>query len=117
MTNKIDPSATSPATPGREASRRKSCRKCLRTLNGWHRRQLCPRCYYQPKAEPVPLECNAIYGRRGVALTASHVLDQPTSALPGTPEKAAVLERRAESGLCLWHPLDARYGERGTACA
>jgi hypothetical protein len=32
---------------------------------------------------------------------------QPTTALPGTPEKVAVLEERARLGLSLWHPLDA----------
>lgn len=32
---------------------------------------------------------------------------EPTSALPGTPEKIAVLRQRMESGQSLWHPLDA----------
>lgn len=30
----------------------------------------------------------------------------PTNFLPGTPEKMAILERRARSGLELFHPLD-----------
>jgi hypothetical protein len=33
--------------------------------------------------------------------------DQPTDALPGSPEKVAVLEERARLGVSLWHPLDA----------
>ncbi len=32
----------------------------------------------------------------------------PTDALPGTPEKVAVIEERARLGLRLWHPGDAR---------
>jgi hypothetical protein len=31
----------------------------------------------------------------------------PTRALPGTPEKVAVLRERARLGQALWHPLDA----------
>jgi hypothetical protein len=34
-------------------------------------------------------------------------LPVPTQALPGTPEKVAVLEDRARLGQALWHPLDA----------
>jgi hypothetical protein len=33
--------------------------------------------------------------------------DFPTSALPGTPEKIAILAERARLGQCLWHPSDA----------
>jgi hypothetical protein len=32
---------------------------------------------------------------------------EPTAALPGSPEKVAVLEERARLGLALWHPADA----------
>jgi hypothetical protein len=31
----------------------------------------------------------------------------PTRALPGTPEKVAVLRERARLGQSLWHPRDA----------
>jgi hypothetical protein len=34
---------------------------------------------------------------------------RPTTALPGTPEKVAVLEERRILGLSLWHPLDATW--------
>jgi hypothetical protein len=30
----------------------------------------------------------------------------PTSALPGTPEKVAILCQRARDGFSLWHPAD-----------
>jgi hypothetical protein len=32
---------------------------------------------------------------------------RPTDALPGTPEKVAILAERARLGVALWHPLDA----------
>jgi hypothetical protein len=35
----------------------------------------------------------------------------PTRALPGSPEKVAILEQRARLRQSLWHPLDAR-GDR-----
>jgi hypothetical protein len=31
---------------------------------------------------------------------------EPTAALPGTPEKVAILEERARMRQELWHPLD-----------
>jgi hypothetical protein len=31
---------------------------------------------------------------------------EPTSAMPGSREKIAVLRLRVERGECLWHPLD-----------
>jgi hypothetical protein len=34
--------------------------------------------------------------------------DEPTSHKPGTPEKAAVLQARAEAGVSLFHPHDER---------
>jgi hypothetical protein len=33
----------------------------------------------------------------------------PTAAAPGTPEKLAALERRAELRQAMFHPADARY--------
>jgi len=43
-------------------------------------------------------------------------LPEPTTALPGTPEKVAVLEERARLGLALWHPLDAKLEDAATLC-
>lgn len=37
----------------------------------------------------------------------SRRLPEPTDALPGTPEKVAVLTKRLAAGQLLWHPLDA----------
>ncbi len=37
---------------------------------------------------------------------------EPTEALPGSPEKLAVLSERVRLGLPLWHPHDRRsYGD------
>jgi hypothetical protein len=49
------------------------------------------------------------FARRGVGdfNGASILPAQSTSALPGSPEKVAVLEERARLGVSLWHPLDA----------
>jgi hypothetical protein len=49
------------------------------------------------------------FARRGVSdFNGETILaSKPTDALPGTPEKVAVLEERARLGLSLWHPLDA----------
>jgi hypothetical protein len=38
-------------------------------------------------------------------------LPAPTRALPGTPEKVAVLRERARRRQALWHPLDAAIPE------
>jgi hypothetical protein len=49
------------------------------------------------------------FARRGVQdFNGKARMPEPTRALPGTPEKVAVLEERARLGQCLWHPLDAR---------
>jgi hypothetical protein len=34
----------------------------------------------------------------------------PTRAMPGSQEKVAVLEERAQRHLALWHPQDAPFG-------
>jgi hypothetical protein len=54
------------------------------------------------------------YARRGVVdfyggYTSAPL---PTAALPGTPDKVAVLEERARLGVSLWHPLDATLDRR-----
>jgi hypothetical protein len=49
------------------------------------------------------------FARRGVGdfNGAAQPAARPTEALPGSPEKVAILEQRARLGLALWHPLDA----------
>ena len=72
-------------------------------------RGLCWSCYYTPGVKAM-YESLSKFGRRGVADTyGGHVLPEPTDAKPGTPEKAAVLEQRAEKRQRLWHPDDATH--------
>ena len=71
-------------------------------------RGLCWVCYYTPGVRDL-YPTTSKYGRRGVGnITGNAPLPAfPTSALPGTPEKIAVLEERARLKQCLWHPDDA----------
>lgn len=40
---------------------------------------------------------------------------EPTDAMPGTPDKIAVLAARAAAGVALWHPLDRTGAEDARA--
>jgi hypothetical protein len=83
------------------------CRHCGRgEVN--RPRGLCWSCYYTPGLrERYP--STSKFARRGVGNFHGRVElpSEPTTALPGTPEKVAVLEQRALSRQALWHPLDA----------
>ncbi len=71
-------------------------------------RGLCWTCYYTPDIRDQYTSTSR-YGRRGIADSYGHfqLPCAPTQALPGTPEKIAVLCSRALGGQSLWHPLDA----------
>jgi hypothetical protein len=83
------------------------CRHC-QVVKSNRPRGLCWSCYYTPGVrEKYP--STSKFARRGVGNgNKGHEMPEPTSALPGTPEKVRVLEERARRGQCLWHPLDAR---------
>lgn len=83
------------------------CRHCKQ--RPVHRpRGLCLGCYYRPGVREL-YPSTSKYARRGIKATGAAGLDpEPTDALPGTPEKMAVLMRRVEGGFRLWHPLDAK---------
>lgn len=83
------------------------CRNCNKVKSN-RPRGLCWSCYYTPGVRDR-FPSTSKFARRGVSdFTGRSVLAaQPTDALPGTPEKVAVLEERARLGLSLWHPLDA----------
>lgn len=81
-----------------------------------HRRSLCTTCYYKPDIRVQYSRIEEGFrsdGRRysvGTRDTPTpRVLPEPTDALPGTPEKIAVLLERLSRGQILWHPLDARH--------
>jgi hypothetical protein len=59
------------------------------------------------------------YGRRGEGnfYRDAPLPPFPTDALPGTPEKIAVLAERVRLKLSLWHPGDAQFGQPMIALA
>jgi hypothetical protein len=78
-------------------------------------RGLCWSCYYRPGVrESYP--STSKFARRGPGnfFAAAPMPARPTDALPGSPEKLAVLEERARLNQSLWHPDDARF-ENGVA--
>ncbi len=82
------------------------CRHCQK-VPARRPRGLCWSCYYKPGVRELyapfcdPHHGSDFFGRERLA-------SEPTRALPGSPEKVAVLEARARSRVSLWHPLDAR---------
>lgn len=84
-----------------------SCRNCGRTAVS-RPRGLCWSCYYRPGIRDL-YPSTSRFGHRGIADFFGQVeMDAtPTKALPGTPEKVAVLEQRARLHQSLWHPQDA----------
>jgi hypothetical protein len=84
-----------------------ACRHCQRnTVN--RPRGLCWTCYYTPGVRDQ-YPSTSKFARRGVGdfngkTVAAAV---PTAALPGSPEKVAILEMRARLKQALWHPADA----------
>ena len=83
------------------------CRHCQKA-NSNRPRGLCWSCYYTPGVRDR-YPSTSKFARRGVGNFNGRTKQPPcpTGALPGTPEKVAVLQERARQGLSLWHPLDA----------
>jgi hypothetical protein len=89
------------------------CRHCQKVKSN-RPRGLCWSCYYTPGIREL-YPSTSKFARRGVRdFNGRARLPEPTSALPGTPEKVAVLELRARLGQQLWHPLDARLATSPT---
>src|SRR4051794_1480050 len=88
------------------------CRHCKRSKQN-RPRGLCWSCYYRPGVRET-FPSTSKFARRGIldfnGYAATAV--RPTSAPPGSPEKVAVLEERAQQGLALWHPQDAAFDVR-----
>jgi hypothetical protein len=83
------------------------CRNCGKVPPS-RPRGLCWSCYYQPGVRDQ-FPSTSKFGRRGLGNDngGPECLPVPTRALPGSPEKLAVLERRVMLHQSLWHPLDA----------
>jgi hypothetical protein len=86
------------------------CRHCRRSRAN-RPRGLCWGCYYAPGLRDR-YPSTSKFARRGVGVGSdpARPATAPTRALPGTPEKIAILEQRARSHQDLWHPLDAPFG-------
>jgi hypothetical protein len=83
------------------------CRHCCKA-KVTRPRGLCWSCYYQQGVrEQYP--STSKYARCGVEdfNRAAPLPVAPTDALPGSPEKVAVLIERARLKQALWHPSDA----------
>lgn len=79
-------------------------------------RGLCWVCYYAPGVRGR-FPSTSKFARRGEGnFTGVAPLPAfPTAALPGTPEKIAVLAERARMKQNLWHPDDAQVGDDAPA--
>jgi hypothetical protein len=83
------------------------CRHCNRVKSN-RPRGLCWSCYYTPGVrERYPSTSKFAHRGLGDFYGALRLPDRPTTAVPGSPEKVAILEERAQMGVALWHPLDA----------
>jgi hypothetical protein len=86
------------------------CRHCQRTAAN-RPRGLCWSCYYTPGLREL-YPSTSKFGRRGLDDFYGEPPRPPvaTRALPGSPEKIAVLQERAMRRQGLWHPDDGPAG-------
>ena len=86
------------------------CRHCGR-YRVTRPRGLCWTCFRSPAIRSSYPTKPSKYAYRGGAdfRGTAPLAARPTAALPGTPEKLAVLEQRASRLEALWHPADALY--------
>jgi hypothetical protein len=88
------------------------CRHCKKH-NVSRPRGLCWACFYRPDVrQRYPPKIAFVRHSHGTAVGPRRLPLFPTQALPGTPEKIAVLTQRAGLGLELWHPEDALLDRR-----
>lgn len=89
---------------------RVACRHCHHRKVRPGSRGLCSACYYGPNSVRHEYASGSPFARRGVGhgRDLGLKLPKPTTALPGTKAKLAVLAERAARGLALHHPDDAR---------
>jgi hypothetical protein len=82
------------------------CRHCHQSKTN-RPRGLCWACYYKAGVRDQ-YPSTSKFARRGIDDFNGKVIlpPWPTPALPGSPEKVAVLEERARMRVALWHPLD-----------
>ena len=85
------------------------CRNCSKCKVN-RPRGLCWSCYYTPGVKEM-FPSTSKYARRGIGnFTGNAPLPEaPTTAVPGTPEKLAILELRAKMKRAIFHPADAKF--------
>ncbi len=85
------------------------CQHCHATPSSRPRR-LCWGCYYTPGVRDQYPSISK-FGRRGGGnfYRDAPLPAFPTAALPGSPEKIAVLTERVQLKQSLWHPADADF--------
>lgn len=88
----------------------KVCRHCQKNKPN-RPRGLCWSCYYTPGVRDR-YPSTSKFAHRGIGDFNGKAKSPPTptDALPGTPEKVAVLCERARLKQALWHPNDAKPG-------
>lgn len=88
------------------------CKHCTKAAVN-RPRGLCWGCYYTPglKEKYPSTSKYARRGRGGSKMGELPLPSFPTSALPGTEEKLAVMEARSKAGEAIFHPDDAKQGE------
>ncbi len=93
------------------------CRHCGRVRVS-RPRGLCWVCYYTPGVRDH-YPSTSKFARRGVPDCNGRVPlpPEPTTAMPGTPEKVRILEQRARNRQALWHPHDAPANVRAPVAA
>jgi hypothetical protein len=84
-----------------------TCRHCHKAPVN-RPRGLCWSCYYTAGVRDL-YPSTSKFARRGVGNFCGRAAPAagPTAALPGSPEKVAILEERARLRQDLWHPRDA----------
>lgn len=88
----------------------RECRHC-KHLRLWTCRGLCWTCIHTPEiSQAYPSESKFSQDSGVGKFYGLGKPTTPTNALPGTPEKVAVLEARAAAGEQMWHPEDGRCG-------
>lgn len=92
------------------------CRHCQRSLVS-RPRGLCWSCFYTPEVREL-YPVSSKFARRGLGIGNSVVVPPPfpTTALPGTNEKIAILQQRALARQELFHPQDAPHGAALVPC-
>lgn len=85
------------------------CRHCTRH-KATRSRGLCFGCFITPEVKALYPPSTSAFNNRGLGhagFCAAPLPAEPTDALPGTPEKIAVMKARAARGERVFHPRDA----------